>query len=277
MARVAVFVDAGYLYAAGSVSIVGEKLPRDSLVLREIETIEKLRETAHNKTPNATLLRIYWYDGVLATGPSDVHQSLADMDDVKLRLGTINPSGQQKGVDSLIVTDMVELARNRAITDAVLVSGDEDVRIGVQIAQSFGVRVHLLGVESNVPNRANQARSLRQEADTTTEWIKTDVSEILTTVSLFDVSAISQAVTEALAIDNTLAALDLIVEPFAEWRGRDALTQVDLAPGSRLPRSVDAPLMIITSQQIKRELSEDEKRYLRNRLIEHAATLAQSD
>ena len=277
MARVAVFVDTGYLYAAGSVSIVGEKLPRDSLVLREIETIEKLRETAHNKTPNATLLRIYWYDGAPPTGLSDVQQSLADMDDVKLRLGIISRSGQQKGVDSLIVTDMVELARNRAITDAVLVSGDEDVRIGVQIAQSFGVRVHLLGVESNVPNRANQARSLRQEADTTTEWIKTDVSEILTTVSLFDVSAISQAVTEALAIDNTLAALDLIVEPFAEWRGRDALTQVDLMPGSRLPRSVDAPLMIITSQQIKRELSEDEKRYLRNRLIEHAAALAQSD
>lgn len=271
MARVAVFIDSGYLFAAGSVSIVGQMLPRNSLVLREIETIEKFRATVREKTANATLLRIYWYDGAPSTGPSAVQQSLADMDDVKLRLGTINSSGQQKGVDSLIVTDMIELARNRAITDAILMSGDEDVRIGVQIAQSLGVRVHLLGIE---PSRATQARSLRQEADTTAEWSKADIGEILITASRFDVSAISQAVAESLAVDAN-AALDLIVNAFVEWRGIDALMQIDLAPGSRLPRNLDAPLLDIASQLIKRELSEAEKRYIRNKLIEHAAALAQ--
>ncbi len=50
-------------------------------------------------------------------------QSIADADDVKLRLGIISPSGQQKGVDSLIVTDLVELARNHAISDADVLSG----------------------------------------------------------------------------------------------------------------------------------------------------------
>jgi uncharacterized LabA/DUF88 family protein len=34
----------------------------------------------------------------------------------------------------LIGTDLIELARNHAISDAVLLSGDEDLRIGVQIA-----------------------------------------------------------------------------------------------------------------------------------------------
>jgi hypothetical protein len=30
----------------------------------------------------------------------------------------VNSSGEQKGVDSLIVTDLIDLARNRGITDA---------------------------------------------------------------------------------------------------------------------------------------------------------------
>jgi len=36
-------------------------------------------------------------------------------------LGFLIPPDLQKGVDSLIVTDLVELARNRAVGDVVLV------------------------------------------------------------------------------------------------------------------------------------------------------------
>jgi uncharacterized LabA/DUF88 family protein len=49
----------------------------------------------------------------------------------KVRLGFVNRAGEQKGVDSLIVTDMISPARNRAMADAVLRSGDEDLRVGV--------------------------------------------------------------------------------------------------------------------------------------------------
>ncbi len=91
------------------------------------------------------------------TGPTAEQQDLADSDDVKLRLGVIAYTGRQKGVDSLIVTDLIELARNHAITDALLLSGDEDVRIGVQIAQTYGVRVHLLGVQPAADNQGNQS------------------------------------------------------------------------------------------------------------------------
>ena len=98
------------------------------------------------------------------------------MDDVKLRLGFVNSAGQQKGVDSLIVTDLIELARQKSICDAVLISGDEDVRVGVQIAQNFGVRVHLVGIGSS---RGSQSRQLLQEADTTTEWQKETVEKFL--------------------------------------------------------------------------------------------------
>lgn len=113
-----------------------------------------------------SLLRVYWYDGT-ATGPSAQHLTLAHLDHVKLRLDFVNTFGQQKGVDSLIVTDMINLARNRAIADAVLLSGDEDLRVGVQQAQEFGVRVHLLGIK---PARGSQSLFLMQEADTHHEW-----------------------------------------------------------------------------------------------------------
>src|SRR3989442_12157084 len=60
---------------------------------------------------------------------------------LKLRLGTLNNAGEQKGVDSLIVTDLIELARNGAIADAVLISGDEDLRVAARVAETLGVRV----------------------------------------------------------------------------------------------------------------------------------------
>ena len=90
MSRVAVFVDAGYLYAAGSVAITGATLRRNEIELRRSETIEKLRIAVRDRSPSAALLRIYWYDGLLPRGLSNEQQSLADMDDVKLRLGIIN-------------------------------------------------------------------------------------------------------------------------------------------------------------------------------------------
>jgi len=83
---------------------------------------------------------------------------------VKLRLGNLNARGQQKGVDANIRADMEALARHRAITDAVLIAGDEDMVPAVEAAQAFGVRVHLWGIEP--PYGTNQAERLVWESDT---------------------------------------------------------------------------------------------------------------
>ena len=177
MEQVAVFVDAGYLFAQGSAAIAGSQKPRAGLVLSATEVIAALKRVASDKAPNARILRIYWYDGAAGGSRPTADQALlANLDDVKLRLGFINNSGQQKGVDSLIVTDLIELARQKSISDAVLLSGDEDVRIGVQIAQNYGVRVHLLGIE---PSRGSQSHQLLQEADTTSEWASKDINMFL--------------------------------------------------------------------------------------------------
>ena len=55
-------------------------------------------------------------------------------------------------------------------------TADTDVRIAVQIAQTFGVCAHLIGLE---PSRVSQSPSLRQEVDTVHEIAKADVSRFL--------------------------------------------------------------------------------------------------
>ena len=174
MDRVAVFVDAGYLFAQGSVALCGEKLARGEIVLDHGAVIAKLKTFAESQA-NLDLLRIYWYDGT-AQGPTPQHITLAEQTGVKVRLGFVNSVGQQKGVDSLIVTDMITLARNGPVAECVLLSGDEDLRVGVQLAQEYGVRVHLLGIK---PARGSQSLFLLQEADATYEWGASDLEQFL--------------------------------------------------------------------------------------------------
>ena len=98
--RNAVFVDAGYVFGQGGVSLTGAKVPQSQLQLNEAEIIKQLKFIAI--AGGMPLLRIYWYDGA-KNGMTLEQSALADMADVKVRLGSINSAGHQKGVDSLIV------------------------------------------------------------------------------------------------------------------------------------------------------------------------------
>ena len=91
MDRVAVFVDAGYLFAQGSVALCGEKLPRGEIVLDHGAVVAKLKAFAESQA-NLHLLRIYWYDGT-AQGPTPQHITLAEQAGVKVRLGFVNSLG----------------------------------------------------------------------------------------------------------------------------------------------------------------------------------------
>ena len=163
MSRFAVFVDAGYFFAEGCKSLTGKEGRRHDLHLKEEQAIQALKSITHGHLPDQELLRIYWYDGARGSILSNDQSAIASLNDVKLRLGVVNQFGKQKGVDSLIVADLIELARLNSISDAFLLSGDEDVRIGVQIAQNYGVRVHLLGIK---PDTQSRSEMLLREADT---------------------------------------------------------------------------------------------------------------
>lgn len=167
MGRVAVFVDAGYFYARATEALAGETLSRRIIDLDEATLVRELISLAES-VAEGTLLRVYWYDGAAVTGLSPEQIRIAEIDNVKLRLGVINTYGQQKGVDSLIVTDMIDLARNHAIDSVVLMSGDEDVRVAVTIVQAYGVRVHLLGIKTE--SGTAQSRALIREVDTNPTW-----------------------------------------------------------------------------------------------------------
>ena len=173
MDRAAVFVDAGYVFAEGSRLVAGEKLRRSALRLDHDKILKLLGELTHELT-GLPLLRIYWYDGA-TSGPNPAQVALAYRPNVKLRVGLTDEQGQH-GVDSLLVSDLVTLARNRAICDALLLSGDDDLRAGVEEAQALGVRVQLLGIP---PARQNQAGALVQSADGVRELGAADVRDFL--------------------------------------------------------------------------------------------------
>jgi hypothetical protein len=245
MDRVAVFVDAGYFFAQGSCLLAGKKTPRGDVTVDLDKALDAFEEFAC-RISKLPLLRIYWYDGT-STGPTPQHVALAFKPRVKVRLGFVNTAGQQKGVDSLIVTDMITLARNRAMSEAVLLSGDEDIRVGVQQAQEFGVRVHLLGIS---PCRGSQSLFLLQEADTTHEWSERDISVFLShnRPPLQAPASITVTPSPQLAVNPAPASPPTMAELAKEAAGEvdanllDGLIKNYDSTG-QLPPQVDRPLL----------------------------------
>ncbi|MGO9127986.1 MAG: NYN domain-containing protein [Terriglobales bacterium] len=273
MKRHAIFVDAGYVFAQGSVSLSGSKIPRTQLKLDATEITAQLTTLALARGAGVPLLRIYWYDGAL-NRPTVEHLALANTENVKLRLGTINSAGEQKEVDSLLVTDLIDLARNQSICDATVVTADTDVRIAVQVAQTFGVRVHLIGLE---PSRASQSPSLRQEADTVHEIAKADVAKFLKVltagppkpaVALAPAAVVatgpkaSASVGPAKTIDQVIdeAIQQILAPPLSDVPALKAA----LAASSGVPMEYDRRLLGTCRTLLQRDLTGDERREMRS-------------
>lgn len=137
-----IFIDAGYLQkitkAHGNLKIDFKKL------------ISKLKMG----TP---LLRCYVYDAVYPLGSPNSNtekmankqkflDSLAKISNVQIRLGkVVDFDGPvQKGVDSLLIVDLVSLASKHLISRAILLAGDSDFVPAVELAKNEGVNVRLL-------------------------------------------------------------------------------------------------------------------------------------
>lgn len=263
MQQVAVFVDAGYLFAASSALLTGSKQPRTDVKLHAEQAIKELIEAAAKAAPDARLLRIYWYDGIKPfQGPSPTQTSLSQQPNIKLRLGFINSFGQQKGVDSLIVTDLIDLARNTAISDALIVAGDEDLRVGVQVAQTYGVRVHLLGIE---PSRGTQSPHLLQEVDSHIEWSRSIIETVISCAKIAvqgPTRPILEQPSQQIETEiDFLAVIGTIMVRFDHEQLTSIKAHLDTT-GS-LPRDVDAPLLAQARHTLGADLSLDQKRQLR--------------
>ena len=261
MDRTAVFIDAGYLFAAGSKLIANEKLPRGQLNL-DYDAVLKLLMDLTTELTGLPLLRIYWYDGT-ATGPTPQQLALAYRPSMKLRLGFVNQHGEQQGVDSLVVTDLINLARNRAMADALVLTGDEDIRVGVQQAQELGVRVHLLGIS---PARENQSGFLVQEADSVRELALTEVQTFLTRVP----QPTNAMATAASAVAMQLAAtqrgsLEVAAQLIAdELKPEEMEAVLKESVGGSVPSQIDRRLLLAGSQALGgTPLTPEQKRRVR--------------
>ena len=109
LARYAVMVDVGYIYAAAGELLFGTSSRRDYRVdaVGLIQAITKHTD----ELLRGELLRVYWYDAARDRVPTIDQRVVAQMAWVKLRLGNLNARGQQKGVDANIRADMEEIGR----------------------------------------------------------------------------------------------------------------------------------------------------------------------
>lgn len=272
MLQTAVFVDAGYLYAQASALLAGSKQPRQLIRLNVPAMLTDLRAEARALEPNARLLRIYWYDGLIRGSSLTLDQrAVSESEDVKCRFGTVNSRGEQKGVDSLIVTDLIELARGGAISDALIMSGDEDIRVGVQVAQSFGIRVHLLGIQ---PARGSQSPDLAAEADTLHEWARNRVETWMTVVvpeqRIGGTSPAFPAGDDAWVAHTIQQRLETINADQAK-----NIYDYVLGNKNQLPADFDRPSLAKAREALGRELSPDERKSFRARLLEAVRQMAE--
>ncbi len=165
MDRCVVLVDAGYLLGAAASLLAGEP-SRSRITVDHAALIQALRERAEADT-RQPLLRIYWFDGAPDRVPQPEHRRLRVMPRVTVRLGALTRSDgrwAQKGVDAAMHAELTELARNRACSDIVLVTGDGDLLPGLMSAKEHGVAVHLWAVQA-ADGDYNQSEDLVAEAD----------------------------------------------------------------------------------------------------------------
>ncbi|MDQ0786415.1 uncharacterized LabA/DUF88 family protein [Streptomyces sp. B3I7] len=165
MDRCIVLVDAGYLLGAAASLLAGEP-SRSRITVDHAALIQGLRERAESDT-RQPLLRIYWFDGAPDRVPQPEHRRLRVMPRVTVRLGALTRSDgrwAQKGVDAAMHAELTELARNRACSDVVLVTGDGDLLPGMMAAKEHGVAVHLWAVQA-ADGDYNQSEDLVAEAD----------------------------------------------------------------------------------------------------------------
>lgn len=203
--RFAIFIDAGFLQTEGSriLSGSGYQMKIDSRVA--VDELRALGEAATGQE----FLRAYWYDGAYrsddprAAGQRKFFDAVSLTPGLSVRLGTIKnwmPSWLQavrrrleakgldpeefgiresieiqKGVDTLLVLDLIRLAQKGAFSTAVLLAGDRDLLEAVTSVQEEGRMVVLAYPEGTEVDLA-----LKQAADRIEQIPKSVLEKFLT-------------------------------------------------------------------------------------------------
>jgi uncharacterized LabA/DUF88 family protein len=158
--RCALFVDAGYVLADGAMAVHGTR-NRDSVSWDYSGLLKFLSGLSLDRS-GLPMLRCYWYEATVEGRRTSEHDAVADLPGLKLRLGRMRP-GRRDGVETEMHRDLNTLARNGAISDAILISGEEDLAEVVAEVQDLGIRIILVHI--TVDGNWTISRPLRQECD----------------------------------------------------------------------------------------------------------------
>lgn len=282
MNRVAVVVDAGYVWAQLSLALVGKHGSRRDVFFDFAAFRALIKETVATQfdTPRE-LLRIYWFDAADPGMRSPAHIQIGLLSDYKLRMGFINEHGHQKAVDGLITTEIFALAQNRAVSDILLITGDADLSPAVAAAQQMGLRVHLVALDTLDATSGH----LVAEADHVALWNKATLQSF---ASLTDVGRVKADTEVALGTDRPASGLCHLSDGTGLMESLPALNMTDLAlkvveqlrqsapalvqnykAGSvSIPHEIDRIVLAICKSLANRFLDPNEKRELRTRVKE---------
>jgi uncharacterized LabA/DUF88 family protein len=239
MDKSAIFVDAGYLLARGGLVVCGTHR-RSEFDCAFEPLIEALNELAGDHC-QLQPLRLYWYDGSRERIPTPNHLEIGNLPYVKIRLGRIGADGRQKGVDALIYRDLMTLARERAISRAYLISGDEDLREGVVAAQDLGVQVVVVGIKRVESANTSQSQDLVREAD---EHLTIDTDFLRDYFSLPEVPLANKRV-DSEDVIGTATSLA------SEWATKATASEINaVLEQTGIPREIDAQLLRDASRRL---------------------------
>jgi len=158
--RCALFVDASYVLADGAMAVHGTR--RGESVSWDYEGLLGLLSVMARERTGLPLLRCYWYEATVDGRRTAEQDALADIPGIKLRVAKIRP-GRREGVETEIHRDLTTLARNGAVSDALVLSAEEDLAQVIADVQDLGMRVTLVHIA--VDGNWTISRALRQESD----------------------------------------------------------------------------------------------------------------
>ncbi len=157
------FIDAGYLIAAA------RRVRRtDGRLLIDGDELWSWAEHTWVARQGSHLVRAYVYDAAFSPEHPGFAEQRLYFDDlasrtmIRLRLGHLAERGagtgrsrfEQKGVDTLMVLDLVRMAQQRAFDAALIVAGDRDFAEALRVvADDYSRRVVVMGVEGSEPHK----------------------------------------------------------------------------------------------------------------------------
>src|SRR5262249_10965169 len=146
--------------ADGAMAVHGTR--RAESVSWDYEGLLQLLSSLARERSGLPVLRCYWYEATVDGRRTAEQDALADVPGIKLRVAKIRP-GRREGVETEIHRDLTTLARNGAISDALVVSAEEDLAQVIADVQDLGMRVTLVHIA--VDGNWTITRALRQESD----------------------------------------------------------------------------------------------------------------